>query len=50
MCTSADKDKGRHTGSGIKREKQKNNVQAEEREAAGKSADERERGQDREGG
>ncbi len=47
---SADKDKGRHTGSDIKREKQKNNVPGEEREAAGKSAEERERGRDREGG
>lgn len=47
---SADKDKGRHTGSDIKREKPENNVAAEEREAAGKSAEERERRRDREGG
>ena len=40
----ADKDKGGHTGRDIKREKQKNNVLGEEREAAGKSA---ERGRDR---
>lgn len=39
---STDKDKGRHTGSDIKREKWKNNVAAEEREAAGKSGGGRE--------